>query len=70
MRGTGIENEVEICATKITNTTRCMNTNAMERGKICGRKSIYEEIILKTSCKYVDNTRRSATNTLLLSGLI
>jgi hypothetical protein len=28
MRGTGIEEEVEICATNITNKTKCMSTNA------------------------------------------
>jgi hypothetical protein len=28
MRGTGIEKEVEICATNITNKTKCMSTNA------------------------------------------
>jgi hypothetical protein len=35
MRGTGIENEVEICATNITNKTKRMSTNAMNRGKNC-----------------------------------
>jgi hypothetical protein len=33
MRGTGIEKEVEICATNIANKTS-VSTNAMERGKI------------------------------------
>jgi hypothetical protein len=33
--GTGIENEVEICATNLTNKTKCMNTNAMKWGKNC-----------------------------------
>jgi hypothetical protein len=28
MRGTGIEMEVEICATNITNKTKCMSTHA------------------------------------------
>jgi hypothetical protein len=35
MRGTGIEKEVEICATNITNKTKCMSTNAMKWGNIC-----------------------------------
>jgi hypothetical protein len=30
MRGTRIENEVEICATNITNKTERMSTNAMK----------------------------------------
>jgi hypothetical protein len=33
MRGTGIEKEVEICATKITNKTKCMSTHAKKWGK-------------------------------------
>jgi hypothetical protein len=33
MSGTGIEKEVEICATNITNKTQCMSTNAKKRGK-------------------------------------
>jgi hypothetical protein len=33
MRATGIEKEVEICATNITSKTKCMSTNTMERGK-------------------------------------
>jgi hypothetical protein len=33
MCGTGIEKEVEICATNITNKTKCMSTNALKRGK-------------------------------------
>jgi hypothetical protein len=33
MRGTGIEKEVEICATNTTNKTKCMSTNAKEWGK-------------------------------------
>jgi hypothetical protein len=28
MRGTGLEKEVEICATNITNKTKCMSTHA------------------------------------------
>jgi hypothetical protein len=32
MSGTGIEKEVEICATNITNKTKCMRNNANERG--------------------------------------
>jgi hypothetical protein len=28
MRGTGIEKEVDICATNITNKTKCMSTHA------------------------------------------
>jgi hypothetical protein len=35
MRGTGIEKEAEICATNITNKTKCMSTHAKEMG---GRK--------------------------------
>jgi hypothetical protein len=31
MRGTGIENEVDICAMNITNKTNCMSTNEMKR---------------------------------------
>jgi hypothetical protein len=31
MRGTGIEKEVEICATSITNKTKCMSTNATKK---------------------------------------
>jgi hypothetical protein len=27
MRGAGIEKEIEICATNITNKTKCMSTN-------------------------------------------
>jgi hypothetical protein len=34
MRGAGIEEELEICATNTTNKTKCMSTNAMKRGKI------------------------------------
>jgi hypothetical protein len=30
MRGTGIEKELEICATNITNKTKCMSTHAKE----------------------------------------
>jgi hypothetical protein len=33
MSGTGIEREAEICATNITNKTKCMSTNAVKRGK-------------------------------------
>jgi hypothetical protein len=29
MRGTGIEKEVEICATNITNKTKCISAHAM-----------------------------------------
>jgi hypothetical protein len=36
MRGNGIELEVEICATNITNKTKCMSTNAKKWGNICG----------------------------------
>jgi hypothetical protein len=31
MRGTVIEKEVEICATNITNKTKCMSTNVMKQ---------------------------------------
>jgi mannitol/fructose-specific phosphotransferase system IIA component len=34
MRGTGIEKEVEICATNITNKTKCMSTTAKKLKKI------------------------------------
>jgi hypothetical protein len=34
MRGTGREKEVEICATNMTNKTKCMNTNAKKRQNI------------------------------------
>jgi hypothetical protein len=33
MRGTEIEKEVEICATNITNRTKCMTNNAMKLGE-------------------------------------
>jgi hypothetical protein len=33
MRGTGIEKEAEICATNITNKTKCMSTDKMKLGK-------------------------------------
>jgi hypothetical protein len=29
VRGTRIENEVEICATNLANKTKCMSTNAV-----------------------------------------
>jgi hypothetical protein len=32
MLGTGIEKEVEICATNIAIKTKCMSTNATKRG--------------------------------------
>jgi hypothetical protein len=32
MHGTGIEREVDICATNVPNKTKCMSTNAMKRG--------------------------------------
>jgi hypothetical protein len=35
MRGTGIEKEVEIYATNITNKTKCMNASAKKWGKNC-----------------------------------
>jgi hypothetical protein len=35
MRGSGIEEQVEIYATNITNKTKCMSINAMKRGKNC-----------------------------------
>jgi hypothetical protein len=35
MRGTGIENEVEICATNLANKTKCMSTHAKKWEKIC-----------------------------------
>jgi hypothetical protein len=35
MPGTEIEKDVEICATNITNKTKCMNTNALKWGKDC-----------------------------------
>jgi hypothetical protein len=35
MRGTRIEKEVEICATNLTNKTKCMSTNAKKRKKNC-----------------------------------
>jgi hypothetical protein len=35
MRGTEMVKEVEICATNITNKTKCMTANAMKWGKIC-----------------------------------
>jgi hypothetical protein len=34
MRGTGIEKEVEICATNITNNTKFMSTIAKEWGPV------------------------------------
>jgi hypothetical protein len=33
MRGTGIEKEVEICATNLAKKTKCMSSNAMKLGK-------------------------------------
>jgi hypothetical protein len=33
MRGTGMEKEIEICATNITNKTKCKSTNAKKLGK-------------------------------------
>jgi hypothetical protein len=33
MCGTGIEEEVEICARIITNKTKCMSTNVMKQGR-------------------------------------
>jgi general stress protein 26 len=35
MRGTGLEKEVEICATNTTNKSKRTDTNAMKRGKNC-----------------------------------
>jgi hypothetical protein len=35
MRGTGIEKEVDICATNITNKTECMSTHAKEWKRNC-----------------------------------
>jgi hypothetical protein len=35
MRGTGIEKEIGICATNLTNKTKCMSTKAMKGGKNC-----------------------------------
>jgi hypothetical protein len=35
MNGTGMEKEVEICATNITNKTKCMSIIAKKRKKIC-----------------------------------
>jgi hypothetical protein len=32
MRGSGIEKEVEICATNITNKVKCMSANEMKKG--------------------------------------
>jgi hypothetical protein len=40
MRGTGIEKEVEICATNIANKAKCMSTNAMKRGENCTTSAI------------------------------
>jgi hypothetical protein len=40
MRGTGIEKEVEICATNITNKTKCMSTNAKRwNSAVCQRRA-------------------------------
>jgi hypothetical protein len=42
MRGTGIEKEAEICATNITNKTKCMSTHAKKWGnfvKTCSNTS-------------------------------
>jgi hypothetical protein len=44
MRGTGIENEVEICATNPTNKTKCMNTNA-KKWKKSGKNLVYTKRI-------------------------
>jgi hypothetical protein len=33
MRGTGIEKEVEICATNLANKTKCMSTSAKKWGE-------------------------------------
>jgi hypothetical protein len=35
VRETGIEKEVEICATNLTNKTKCMSTYAMKWGRNC-----------------------------------
>jgi hypothetical protein len=35
MRGTGIEKEVEICATNITNKTKCKSIIAKKWKEIC-----------------------------------
>jgi hypothetical protein len=35
MRGTRIENEVEICATNLANKTECMSTKANKLENIC-----------------------------------
>jgi hypothetical protein len=43
MCGTGIEKEVEICATNITNKTKRMSTNVTKWGKNC------EDVISATS---------------------
>jgi hypothetical protein len=34
MHGTGIEKEVEICATNITNKTKCMSTNGKKWNEV------------------------------------
>jgi hypothetical protein len=39
MRGTGIENVVEICATNITNKTKCMSTHAK-------KWKIFEDVVI------------------------
>jgi hypothetical protein len=47
MRGTRIENEVEICATNLANKTKFMSINAKKWGKIC------EDIFnCEKNCKY------------------
>jgi hypothetical protein len=38
MRGTGTENEVEICATNTTNKAKCMSIHAKKWNKCEGKK--------------------------------
>jgi hypothetical protein len=44
MWGTGIEKEVEICATIVTNKTKCMSTSVMKWGENCDDVSITSAI--------------------------
>jgi hypothetical protein len=61
MRGTGIKKEVEICATNITNKTKCLSTNAMKLGgksvKTC---SIYQNPVILCAIHHRRNPMKSA----------
>jgi hypothetical protein len=46
MRGTGIEKEVEICATNLTNRTKCMSTHAKKWKKLCEDMSWHKALVV------------------------